>query len=227
MFESRKPFVVVLTAAVLASGVAACGDDDESGGAAQSAATATDSAAQTDTSPVADEQHVKPKKAPGGGQVSSGDAESGGFSSSSGSEPTGKVYGDGSIQRYGDPADGGDRDAAVAAAQEFYAARGASDWNRVCELMAGPIVEQLEQLTAKAPQLKGKDCPELLEAMMGAVPAEARRRDAAGLEFGELRVDGDSAFLIFKSTAIPNGYLPMAREDGDWKVAALAGSSLE
>ena len=47
------------------------------------------------------------------------------------------------------------------------------------------------------------------------------------IEFGELRIDGDSAFLIFKSTAIPNGFLPMAREDGEWKVAAIAGSSLQ
>lgn len=223
MFESRKPIVVALIAAALATGVAACGDDDKQDGSAQSAATTTDTAAaETDTAPDEERKQKGADDAQGSGASKSGSADS-----PSASEPSGKVGGDGSIQRFGDSAGGEDRDAAVAAAQEFYAARGGSDWNRVCELLAGPITDQLKQMLAQAPQMKGKDCPELLAAMIGRVPEEARRREAAGLEFGELRIDGDSAFLIFKSTAIPNGFLPMAREDGEWKVAAIAGSSLQ
>lgn len=248
MFEFRKPFVLAMIAASLGLGLTACGDDDKSGDSAQSAAADT-TAAQTETASAADSSDSAKRdgaKADGadasgsdrdGSTADSGDSSGGGSGSGSrgaagsggGSDvPSGgKVLGDGSIQRFGESAGSGDRDAIVAAANGFYSARAASDWPRFCELLSTAISKQLQQMLEQAPQMKGKPkgCANVVAALVGGVPQASRAADADGISFTEVRVDGDSAFAIFKSGTIPNGFLPMTREGGVWKVGAVGGSS--
>lgn len=247
MLKPGKSVVALLVAFGLVAGAVGCGDDDGGSGSSKEAAQAQQSGGDaTATAPSGQGSGANgggqdgagagdAKGAPGGGSGAGsgsgsgsggGSGGSGGSGSGGGSAPaSGKTLGDGSIQAFGESADSGDRDAAIAAAQEFYAARAASDWGRVCDAMSTPIKQQLEQMLSKAPKLKGKPCSELLEALSGGVPASARRSESEGLRFTEVRVDGDSAFAIFKSTAIPNGFIPLSREGGAWKVAAIGGSS--
>lgn len=234
MLKSSRYLVSLLVVVLLAVGVVACGDD-EGGDTTQGAA-----AAQTDTTtpaPSSTMGSAGDERSDGGDSTGKGarkgygkgggsSAGSGAAGGGSGSKPSGKVYGDGSIQRYGESASDSDREALFAAATGFYAARAAGDWNRVCELLSQRIVDQLEQLAARAPQLKGADCPKLTKMMIGGVPAQVRRSDANSTRFTDARVDGDSAFAIFESKAIPHGTIPLAREDGEWKVAAIGGSPL-
>lgn len=223
-----KRFVASLFAVVvLALGVVACGDDED-GGESGSSATG---AAQTAPSPPQSKTAKDAARKGSGGKASkdspsSSRSSSAGSGGGGGSKPSGKVYGDGSIERFGAGASDEDGSAAIDVAKAYYAARAAGDWKAACELMSSGIKQQLAQTFAQNPKLKAKGCPAVLTGLAGGVPEQVRKQEAEAIEFTEIRVKDDGAYAIFESKAIPHGFLPMAREDGEWKVAAIAGSSL-
>ena len=80
-------------------------------------------------------------------------------------------------------------------------------------------------MAARNPQLKGNGCPELLGSLIGSRPArDLRRIYSPDIRYTAMRVEDDSGFLLLKSPVVGLGYLPMAREDDEWKVAAIGAT---
>jgi hypothetical protein len=138
----------------------------------------------------------------------------------------GKVQGDGSIQRFGDAASTDEARAAVAAAVGFYDARAQGDWARACGLMTSGIQKQLIRTFGRSARAEDRGCPEILAALAGGLPRQLRVEQARTVRFTGLRAEGERGFALFTSDSIPHGFVPMARQDGQWRVAALSGSAL-
>jgi hypothetical protein len=138
----------------------------------------------------------------------------------------GKIEGDdGSIERFGESVADDEADDVVAVAVGYYDALAGRDWERACGLLSQEVRQHFDQLAEGAPQLTGNDCADMISTFAGG-SRQALRRQAREIRFNEVRVEGDRAFAIFKSKSIPNGLLPLVRENGQWKVNALTGASL-
>ena len=80
-------------------------------------------------------------------------------------------------------------------------------------------------MAAAAPAVR-QGCAATLAALSGKSPTSTLR-EAAIADVGSLRSEGDRAFLIYRGAEEQRSTRsPMAREDGEWKVASLAGVPL-
>ncbi len=133
--------------------------------------------------------------------------------------------GDNSIQNYGKEGEGAELEAASEVVVEFLDARAKGDWETACSHMAAVTLKPIEQLGARSAQLEGKGCPELVEALTGGVPASTRASKIGdGIE--SLRYQGARAFALWHGTDKTDYFIPLVKEDGEWKVGALAPSEL-
>jgi hypothetical protein len=174
-------------------------------------------------------------EAPGSGSDDSGSDDS---SSGSKSRDSSKVSppkeegsasfrtpgGDNSIQNYGEEADAEERAAASAVVAGFMRARASGDWAAVCGYMADATLKPLEQLASRSPQFKGKDCAAMLEILTGTAPDSTRASTLSG-SVDSLRFKGDRGFALYHGTDGQDYYLPLVKEDGEWKVGALVPSA--
>jgi hypothetical protein len=133
--------------------------------------------------------------------------------------------GDNSIQQFGSEADSSELDEAAAVLQDFFDARVAGDWSKACSYLSQGTVEGFEQLAGGSKQLKGAGCGKILGALSEGVPQDALD-EAAQVDAGALRVEGERAFLLYHGAANTDYAIPLAVEGGEWKVAALAGTPL-
>lgn len=196
---SKLLFALAIVAA-LASVLAACG-----GGESDSSTTA---------SPATQESTAITTTDGNGGQGNEGGGDSG---SSSFRTPGG----DNSIQNFGEEGDAGELAAATAALGTFMKARAEDEWARVCASLAKTAVAPLEELAKNSPQLKGKGCAALLAALVGTTPASTRVNTLIG-PVASLRFEGDQGFALYHGPKGVNYFIPMAKEDGEWKVGSLA-----
>lgn len=186
---------MLAAAALLAAGLGACGSSDsESTGSSKATAPAADSTAATTTE---DQDGAGASfRTPGG---------------------------DNSIQSFGEEADAAEVDAATAVLSGYMRARAENDWAGECAYLAKATVAPLEGLASRTPQSKGQGCATTLESLTGGVPSSTRANTMTGA-IGSLRVEGDRGFALYHG---PNGsdyFVPMVKEDGEWKVGALAPS---
>lgn len=144
--------------------------------------------------------------------------------SAGGSEQFVQKGGDNSVQEYGSEQTAGSEFAEAAATLHVYLdARAAGAWGAACGALAAGLVEQLvEQLEGSGSKTA---CPEVLAAFNSSFPSAALR-EAAEVNVAALRVEGDKGFLLFKGAHDEPFFIPMRREGGDWKVAAVGPSSL-
>lgn len=235
---------------LLATGLAACGGDDSSDPTTGSAPATTQQTAPTTT--TEDDGSSQKEKEPGddrggstGGSDDSGsetedsgsgsgsedsDSDSGSRDSSngSGSEEEGASSfrtpgGDNSIQDFGEEADAEERAAASAVVVGFMRARANRDWAAVCGYIASATLKPVEQVASRSPQFKGKDCVGILEILTGATP-DSTRANTLGGSIDSLRVKGDRGFALYHGTDGKDYFIPLVKEDGEWKVGALAPS---
>ena len=213
-----------LVALLLALGVVACGGSD------------SDS-----TTGTAEQQ----SQAEGAGQ--GGDGESGGGDSSAAATSAGdaddfvpkehddsgggagqfKVKGgDNSVQEFGEEASAEELDAAAAALHNFLDARAEGNWAAACEYMSGSVVESFEKLAAQSKQIDDSSCGSILETLTNPAATQLLKEEAAKADVGSLRIEGGRAFIIYSGVEGTIMAMPMADEDGDWKVASLAGTPL-
>lgn len=228
----------VLVAFLLAAlGLAACGGS----GSSPTGSTA-------ETAPGAAKEGGASKPTGSGSKSSNGKQSNGSGKSASGSGGSSPAHndsgggaaqfktkgGDNSIQEFGGEGGGSELAQAAAALHGFLDARATGDWKRACANMAAGVTKSLEQLAGAAHSLPGKKgknapkhigCPQLLAAMSTGMPAYVKR-DLAKADVGALRVEGERAFLLFRGAHHTNYFMPMAREAGKWKVAAIAASAL-
>jgi hypothetical protein len=188
---------------LLALGLVACGDGDDS------TSTATDAVAQ--------------------GQAddgSSGDFVPQEHSDSGGGSQQYRGEGDNTIQDFGEEADSAEREAAAGTLHNYLDARAAGEWAAACENMSKEIVESLDKLAARAKSVKDKSCGGVLGKLLTQEARQSLGADAEAADVGSLRFDGKRAFVIYRGVDDAILAMPMTKEDGTWKVAALAATPL-
>jgi hypothetical protein len=217
--------IAVVTAIVLlATGASACGGDEETtttsstrGGTKQEGPakeTASGGSSKNDS------------KQPGGGESAAPPNDGGSDSaplrvSGGGSGQYRTRGGDNSIQNFGEEADESELEAAAEAVHGFYVARAEEEWSRACSYLAQSMLAQLEQLAEQSPQLSGKECPAILQALTRPLPASARRETTV-VDAGSLRREGERGFLIYYGAGKTVYAITLEDEGGTWKVGSLA-----
>jgi len=235
LVRSGYKSLAVVAALLLAVGLAACGGGDSSSTATEAAAQEQMGSSSSRGASTGD----KAKKGDGGegksgGSSGEGESSSGGSSnfvpkhhkdSGGGSEQFRVKGGDNSVQEFGGEADASELDEAATVLHNFLDARAAGDWAAACAYMSSGVVDSFKQLAAQGKQVKDTSCAGILEALTNPAAKQAMQAEAEQADVVSLRTEGEQAFVIY--TAIGTVYaMPMANEDGDWKVASLAGTPL-
>jgi hypothetical protein len=201
-----KTALAALAAMLVATSFAACGSDSSSTGSEASSV-----AAKADSNGKEGSEHFVPKP----------HHDSGG-----GSAQYRVKGGDNSIQEFGAEAGGVEFEEAAAALHGFLDARAAGDSAAACSYMSKGVVEQFKQLASQSKKSGSSSCPSILEALTDPAAKQAMQAEADEADIGSLRTEGDRAFLIYTGFEKTIFAMPMAREDGSWKVASVAGTPL-
>lgn len=219
--------VVALAALLLAVALVACGGADDSD------STSTEAAGKQSQAGNASQDGDSDSSAgntDGGGGQSGGDAsdfvprkhnDSGG-----GAEKFKVKGGDNSIQEFGEEANSEEFDAAAAALHNFLDARAEGNWAAACQHMSSAVIESFEKLAAQAKQIDDTSCGAILVQLTNPAAAPELRKEAAKANVRSLRIEGGRAFVIYTGVEGTVYAIPMANEEGDWKVASLAGTPL-
>jgi hypothetical protein len=145
--------------------------------------------------------------------------------SGGGSEQFRNKGGDNSIQEFGDESDESELEEAAEALHSFYVARAEEDWSGACSYLAKSMVQQLEQLAAQSPQLKGRGCAVVLHSFTRPLPPSVARETTV-VDAGSLRTEGEQSFLIYYGEGKVAYAMPMKQEDGGWKITLLSATPL-
>lgn len=215
--------LVLAVSALLALGLTACGGDSNSDSTAASGPSATSTAAETKPSQPT-EDHGGGEKEDGGVKGGSKDGEpSDSGPNAKGSQSFLVPGGDNSVQNYGSEADTAELQEVEGTIAAFLDARAAGNWPRVCAYLSKSTLQPIEQMVASSPQLKGKGCGALLDALSGASPPQARANTMThGL--ASFRADGEQGFALYHGAQGVDYFLVMRKEDGVWKAGAIAPS---
>jgi hypothetical protein len=223
--------VSALALLLLAVGVTACGGGDDPGSTATEAAAGQQS--QTDeVSPSAKGKKGGSEEAGSSGGESKAGDDAGGFvpkghnDSGGGAEQFKVKGGDNSVQEFGEEADAEEFDAAAVALHNFLDARAEGNWAAACEFMSKDVIESFEKLASRAKQIDDSSCGAILEKLTNPAAAQSMKEEAAKANVGSLRIEGEQAFVLYTGIDGTILTMPMANEDGDWKVASLAGTPL-
>ena len=238
MNGAPKPLAALAVTALLALGLAACG------GSGSSTSTSTEAQAQAEgrssgSSHTASKggEEREGKSGAGAGEGETGAKKQSGGSTSEfapkphndsggGSKQFEVKGGDNSVQEFGGEASASELDKAATALHNFLDARAEGNWAATCTYMSKSVVESFEKLAAQSKQLGGASCAAILEKLTNPAARQSMKAEAEKANVRSLRTEGEQAFVIY--TAIGSAILamPMANEDGDWKVASLAGTPL-
>jgi hypothetical protein len=230
MGGARKLWILLLAFACAAT-LAACGGDDESTTGAPAAETTAQAPGGTGGQDGGGEAGSNGN---GGGEGSqNGSGSQNGGSSGQGSAPVEGERsaafrtpgGDNSIQEFGEEGDSSDRSEATAGIDALYRAIASGNWAEVCaKYLSAKNLEQIELLAEKAPQIKGKSCAEILGGLNQLAGAESPDKPDGGV--AALRIEGDTAFAIWRGRDGKGYALPLTLENGEWKLTALAPTPL-
>lgn len=236
-----QPLSILAVAVLLAVGAASCGSGSSSSSTNSTAEAAPGTVKENSGSSSAKNGSPKSSSSAKGNGSGKSAAAAGGSSSTQAHNDSGggaarfkTKGGDNSIQEFGGEAGGSELSQAAAALHGYLDARAAGNWKQACANMAGGVAKSLQQFAGAAPGMPGKNgknapkrigCPQLIAAMSAGMPAYVKH-DLAKADVGALRIEGDRAFLLFRGAHRTNYFMPMAREGGRWKVAAIAASAL-
>ncbi len=225
-----------LVVLMLPAGMTACGGGDDSD------STATEAAGQQQSQTESASQGGDQGKEGGSGDSdSSGGNSDGGngqsrdasdfvpqnHSDSGGGSKQFKVKGgDNSVQEFGEEADDEEFDAAAVALHNFLDARAEGNWAAACQYMSQSIIESFEKLAAQTKQIDDTSCGGILEKLTNPAAAPMMKKEAAEANVGSLRIEDERAFVLYTGIDGTVVAMPMANEDGEWKVASLAGTPL-
>ncbi|HEX6688040.1 MAG TPA: hypothetical protein VF085_05170 [Solirubrobacterales bacterium] len=237
MRRVSKTLPAALAVLLVALGLAACGGSDSSG------STATGASGPSQAESNSDGGGSKQSDATTGGEGTSGSGGAGTGGSGAGGNAADFVPrhhndsgggsrqfevkgGDNSVQEFGAEADTSELDAAATALHNFLDARAEGNQAAACEYMSKPAIESLQELVSGATRIEDKSCAGILEKVTNPAAEKAMKAEAAKADVGSLRVEGDQSFVIYTGIAGTVMAMPMANEDGDWKVTSLAGTPL-
>ncbi|MGH2974618.1 MAG: hypothetical protein ACRDLL_07105 [Solirubrobacterales bacterium] len=226
-----RQFAALLAAVLAAALLAACGGSSDStsssGGSTSSEAAdqASEGTGGSSGSGGAKGGGTREKSADGNGSGGSKKADvatplkvSGG-----GSQQFIVKGGDNSVQEFGEESDESELQEAADAVHGFFVARAEGRWADACSHLSASLLEQLEQLAEKSER---KGCASFLSSFTTKLPP-AVWREITTVDAGSLRREGEQGFLVYYGAPEKTVYsMPIKEEDGQWKVGALAGSSL-
>jgi hypothetical protein len=229
-----KTLLVALAALLIAVGLAACGGGDSS----SSTTTAADQG-QSESKSSQETPTQSGAKGDKGKSGSAGEGQSGNSSPSAsdftpkphsdsggGSAPYKTKGGDNSVQEFGEEGDSSEFDAAATVLHNFLDARAEGNWAATCEYISKTIIESVEKLAAKAKQIEDKSCGGILEKLTNPAASASIKAEAEQANVRSMRTEGEQAFVLYTGPHATIFSMPMANEDGTWKVASLAGYPL-
>jgi hypothetical protein len=216
-----------LAVACLAAALGGCGGGGSSTASTQTSEASTAAPKTSTTPPKGQEEGEGPKKSsPPPPQQDNGTFTARPHHDSGGGSAQFEVKGgDNSIQEFGEEGSESELRKAALALHGFLDSRAEGDFKAACSYLGADVAKSLQQLAAAAKGLKGADCPQLLAALAGGVPASALA-EAAHADVGSLRFEGDRAFLIYRGAQQATYAISMVKEGGEWKVGGLAGTPL-
>ena len=92
--------------------------------------------------------------------------------------------------------------------------------------MAASLIIGLERVGSLSTQKHGESgCPKIIAALVAGLP-QRTVREGAEANVGSLRLNGDRGFLLYHGARSSSYAIPVVKEGGMWKVAALAGAPL-
>jgi hypothetical protein len=229
-----RTLIVALAALLIAAAFAACGGSDSgttepaSVSQPQSESKSASGTSKQDNAEGGDES--KPsveEKSDGGSSPDASDFVPKQHSDSGGGAEQFKVKGgDNSIQEFGEEADSSEFDEAANAVHNFLDARAEGDWAAACEYMSKGIAESFKQLAAQGGKVEDTSCAGVLEALTNPAAKQSMKAEAEKANVGSLRIEDERAFVIYTGSEGTVFAMPMANEDGAWKVASLAGTPI-
>ncbi len=219
MGGARTAVVAAILAALCALILSACGGSDSTSSTASGESseptvaqqettssggeqTSTEPAEAVEETPEEKAAHVTPKK---------------GERSAAFSVPGG----DNSIQTYGDEGDEKDREEANETIVALNKALAGGSWTVVCtKYLSKKNVEQLQMLSKSQPQLKGLSCAALMSKLnVGTQSTQTPTAPKGGV--AAFRIEGDTAFAIYRGQDGKGYAYPMTLENGVWKLTSL------
>jgi hypothetical protein len=238
-----KTLLAAFVALLLVVGLAACGGDDSSSSTAADVGGQAESKSSGGASKQAGTKDGADEGQPGSGGKGASDGAGEGQDSSAGgkaSDFTPKQHedsgggsqqyqvkgGDNSVQEFGEEADTSELDAAAVALHNFLDARAEGNWAAACEYMSQGVVASFEKLAAQAKQIEDTSCGGILEKLANPAAKASLKAEAEKANVGSLRIEDERAFVIYSGTDGTILAMPMANEDGAWKVAGLAATPL-
>jgi hypothetical protein len=221
--------LAALAALLLTLGLAACGGNGGGGGSSAASSAAESAGGQAEGgSGKSGSKNRESKSAARAARA----REAAKFApkqhndSGGGSDQYVQKGGDNSVQEFGAEADTSELAAAAAALHNFLDARAERNWAAACNYMAKSVIESFEELAARAKQIEDQSCAGVLEKLTNPAAKGSIRAEAEKADVGSLRIEGGRAFVIYRGLDKTIIAMPMTREDGDWKVASLAGAPL-
>lgn len=132
---------------------------------------------------------------------------------------------DNSVQDYGSETTGPDFEEAAANLHNFYDARAEGNWAATCLYMSSNQVKSLEEFSERA-QKRDVSCAEAVEGLTGFALDASLKEEAAAINVGAMRTEGDRAFLIYRGLEDGVYAISMVKENGQWKVASYSGAPI-
>lgn len=129
---------------------------------------------------------------------------------------------DRSVMDFGQSAGVADVHAVTAAVKAFNQASVHRDGAALCRQVAAVVRVQVLAIgasTSKAAQ----HCPILIRRLL-LEPSSQSARSLLAMRVTAVRVEGDRGFALLRQPGVGSGFLPIARERGAWRPAALAAS---
>jgi hypothetical protein len=232
----RKPLTALLLIAALAL-IAGCGGDSDSDSkattnteqpsatsGAQGASGAQGSAKEDDDAKGTDPKAKSPVAAKQAALIK----DTGAAKTPQGAPPAepeefkAPKGGDDSIQTYGEVADDSETEEIILAMRSFFSALATLDYPAICEGLTEANRESLT-LYLKAKKQEG-GCEEvLIQLLLPQAAPEARK--AANGSVLEVRVEDETAFVMFTPEDGVASYFVMKGEEGGWKATGLASGT--
>jgi hypothetical protein len=124
------------------------------------------------------------------------------------------------LQEFGEAADGDDYQSIAQAALGYLVVLAKQQRAEMCAQLSQGMVTRLTSGPASTAS-DSPSCEGTLKLLLANAPASAFRHFRS-VEVGAVRVDGDQAFVLVQDQGGDWFSIPMAEEDGTWKVGTLA-----
>jgi hypothetical protein len=133
---------------------------------------------------------------------------------------------DNSIEEFGEEASAQEREEAAGSLHAYLDSYAAGRWAAACSYMSTQMIAGLEQLPRLGKQAASfEGCPKTLAAINAHPGSQAAREAAARADVASLRAEAGRGFILYRGAG--GVYeMPMALEDGVWRVGSIAGSPL-